>query len=277
MLQVSINKKLEYFDLDVDFQVADNQIMVLWGPSGSGKTTVLECLAGLRTPTRGRIELAGKTLYSSEEKTNIAARDRRVGYLFQDYALFPHMTVKQNVLYGLHSIKKHCTEKPNMNYEMLLESFGILHLIDRFPGQLSGGEKQRAAMVRALVVQPNLLLLDEPFSALDRQSKQKLRLEMKGLHENWQVPMVLVTHDEEDAIALGDIIISLHQGQVVERKFAPKRINKTMKKPERMRTGQTASVEGETGESAFSQESKVYIRGISDTKAESFLCIRTTN
>ncbi|HEX3011948.1 MAG TPA: ATP-binding cassette domain-containing protein, partial [Syntrophomonadaceae bacterium] len=96
-------------------------------------------------------------------------------------------------------------------------SFGLLHLINRFPGQLSGGEQQRVAMVRALVLEPQLLLLDEPFSALDRQSKNRLRQEIISLHKNWQIPMILVTHDEEDAAALGDIIISLQQGQVIDR------------------------------------------------------------
>lgn len=218
MLRISINKKLSYFDLNVGFQVDNNQILVLWGPSGSGKTTVLECIAGLRSPTGGSIELAGNMLYSARLKTDVPAKERHVGYLFQDYALFPHMTVKQNVIYGLRGAKKFDPENAGLNYKTVLESFGILHLINRYPGQLSGGEKQRVALARALVIQPHLLLLDEPFSALDRQSKQKLRLEILRLHRDWQVPMVLVTHDEEDAMALGDIIISLHQGQVVEMK-----------------------------------------------------------
>ncbi|NLB19176.1 MAG: ATP-binding cassette domain-containing protein, partial [Syntrophomonadaceae bacterium] len=201
MLQVSIVKKLAYFNLRVDFQVDNNQILVLCGPSGSGKTTILECISGLLSPAGGDIELAGKVLFSSGLNVNVPARDRRVGYLFQDYALFPHKTVKQNVVYGLRS----SSEKNGLDYKKVLESFGVLHLIDRFPGQLSGGEKQRVALARALVVQPQLLLLDEPFSALDNKSKQKLQQEILRLHSDWQIPMVLVTHDEEDALALGDI------------------------------------------------------------------------
>lgn len=217
MLQASINKKLAYYDLDVDFKVDNNQILVLWGQSGAGKTTILECLAGLRNPTAGKIELNEKVLYSSKSSTNIPARERRIGYLFQDYALFPHMTVEQNVLYGLKSCKKVKQENRGLDYKELLESFGILHLIHRFPGQLSGGEQQRVALVRALVLEPHLLLLDEPFSALDRQSKHRLREEIISLHQNWQIPMILVTHDEEDAAALGDIIISLQEGKVIEK------------------------------------------------------------
>ncbi len=216
MLRVSITKELPYFDLDVDFQVDNNQILVLWGPSGAGKTTVLECIAGLRSPGKGSIELEGSILYSSRFNVNIPARNRRVGYLFQYYALFPHMTVKQNVIYGLRSYKKPTQERPAVDFTTVLDSFGVLHLIDRYPGQLSGGEKQRVALARALVSQPQLLLLDEPFSALDHQSKKNLREEILRLKHDWQIPMVLVTHDEEDSRLLGDIILSLHKGQVVQ-------------------------------------------------------------
>jgi molybdate transport system ATP-binding protein len=219
MLQVSLEKKLAYFTLRVNFQVDNDQIVVLWGPSGSGKTTILECLAGLCLPNAGNIELSGQCLYSSGEDINIPARNRRVGYLFQDYALFPHMTVKKNILYGLRSNKQITREDSVLNYKDLLETFGLSHLTNRFPGQLSGGEKQRVALIRALVVQPHLLLLDEPFSALDHQSKRKLRQEIISLHKNWQIPMVLVTHDEEDAAELGDIIISISQGQIIAKKL----------------------------------------------------------
>jgi molybdate transport system ATP-binding protein len=222
MLKASIKKKLAYFELDADFQVSNSQILVLWGPSGAGKSTILECLAGLRTPDTGIIELGDTILYSSHSSTIVPARERRVGYLFQDYALFPHMTVEKNVLYGLRSFKpsNENEKKRGLDYRVLLDAFGLSHLINRFPSQLSGGEQQRVALVRALVIQPHLLLLDEPFSALDRQSKQKLRQEILNLQKEWQIPMVVVTHDEEDANALGDIIISLHQGQVIEKHMA---------------------------------------------------------
>lgn len=211
MLEARIHKKLWHFTLDLEFTVGNDEILVLWGPSGAGKTTTLECLAGLRNPGQGCIRLDGQLLYSDGEKVNLPARLRSIGYLFQDYALFPHMTVKQNVCYGLESDKGKSNSVP-VDYQTLLDSFGILHLLDRYPGQLSGGEQQRVALARALVCRPRLLLLDEPFSSLDRASRSRLRQELLRLHQQWQIPMVLVTHDEEDAELLGHKILPLRAG-----------------------------------------------------------------
>ncbi|MDO4540306.1 MAG: ATP-binding cassette domain-containing protein [Syntrophomonadaceae bacterium] len=213
MLSVDIKKQLHYFELQAAFAVTAEEIMVLWGPSGSGKTTILECLAGLCRPDAGTISLNGRPLYDSGQKLWLPARQRRIGYLFQNYALFPHMTVEQNIRYGL---------KPNpgderaraLDYRELLKSFGILHLNRRYPRQLSGGEKQRVAMARALIRQPELLLLDEPFSALDHQSRRRLREELKDLHRQWHIPMIVVSHDDEDANHLADQIISLERGRI---------------------------------------------------------------
>ncbi len=209
MLEAHIHKKLWHFTLDLHLQVK-NEILVLWGHSGAGKTTVLHCLAGLTKPTSGLIKLNNQVLYSSDDKINLPPQVRSVGYLFQDYALFPHMTVKQNVMYGLKSKKINRSGKDPVE---LLNSFGVGHLTDRYPRQLSGGEKQRVALARALAVQPKLLLLDEPFSALDKSTKQILRQELKNLHQEWRIPFILVTHDEEDANYLGDRLISLDNGQ----------------------------------------------------------------
>lgn len=211
MLEARFEKKLWHFTLDLQLKV-DNQILVLWGPSGSGKTTVLNCLAGLLRPSSGFIKLNGQTLYYSGEKINVPTRFRNVGYLFQDYALFPHMTVKQNVLYGLKSKQLNQNGSAPDPVE-LLNSFGVGHLIDRYPRQLSGGEKQRVALARALAAQPRLLLLDEPFSALDKNTKTNLRQELKKLHRQWQIPFVLVSHDEADASLLGDVIVAMEKGQ----------------------------------------------------------------
>lgn len=201
MLEASFSKKLWHFDMEFNLCL-NNQILVLWGASGAGKTTILHCLAGLINPSAGTIRLNDQLLYSSYDNVNIAARNRSIAYLFQNYALFPHMTVKQNVYYGLKSQK---ADKNRTRIEplKLLKSFGINHLQNRYPGQLSGGEKQRVALARALVLQPRLLLLDEPFSALDKVNKQSLRNEIKKLHEEWQIPFIIVTHDEEDAEYLG--------------------------------------------------------------------------
>jgi molybdate transport system ATP-binding protein len=211
MLEASLTKKLWHFSLDVQLK-ADNQILILLGPSGSGKTTILHLLAGLLKPDEGFIKINDRILYSSGEKINNPPQSRNVGYLFQNYALFPHMTVRQNVFYGLKS--KGCRQDGSaLDPLELLDSFGVGHLIDRYPSQLSGGEKQRVALARALVVQPNLLLLDEPFSALDRNIRISLRQELKKLQRQWQIPFILVSHDEEDAKFLGDVIVTLVNGQ----------------------------------------------------------------
>lgn len=211
MLEARFHKKLWHFTLDVNIEARD-QIVVLWGPSGAGKTTILHCLAGLTTPSSGFIKLEDRILYSSLDKINLPARSRQIGYLFQDYALFPHMTVQENIVYGLKN-KKDLSEKAAEPIAML-NSFGIGHLTDRYPRQLSGGEKQRVALARALLVQPRLLLLDEPFSALDKRTKISLREEIKKLQAHWKIPFLLVTHDEEDAESLGDVIISIDKGRI---------------------------------------------------------------
>ncbi|MDI9480783.1 MAG: ATP-binding cassette domain-containing protein [Bacillota bacterium] len=216
MLKASVQKKLWHFDLDVSFQVDVGQILVLWGPSGAGKTTILECLAGLCTPGSGQIRLDGHTLFSSHQNINLPSRQRGIGYLFQNYALFPHMTVEDNVRFGLQA-QRISPSKQKVVYQDLMDSFGVGHLLKRYPSQLSGGEQQRVALVRALVVNPRLLLLDEPFSALDRETKLALRQQLISLHQQWKIPMILVTHDQEDAQELGDVFINLHDGQIVSR------------------------------------------------------------
>ncbi|NLJ71993.1 MAG: ATP-binding cassette domain-containing protein [Syntrophomonadaceae bacterium] len=212
MLEAKFEKNLWHFNIEFSLKL-DNKILVLCGPSGAGKTTILHCLAGLVSPDTGDICLNNRLLYSSKNKINTAAKDRNIAYLFQNYALFPHMTVKQNVYYGLKSRKAR-----NFNFYVepikWLDTFGIKHLQERYPRQLSGGEKQRVALARALAVQPQLLLLDEPFSALDKSNKLNLRQEIKKLHDNWQIPFILVTHDEEDANFLGDIVLEIDQGNI---------------------------------------------------------------
>ncbi|MDI9466568.1 MAG: ATP-binding cassette domain-containing protein [Syntrophomonadaceae bacterium] len=213
MLKASIQRKLWHFDLNVSFQVEVGQILVLWGPSGAGKTTILECLAGLCTPNSGEIELNGRMLFSSQQKVNLPSRQRGIGYLFQNYALFPHMTVEDNVRFGLKA-QRISSRQQKVFYQDLMDSFGVGHLLKRYPSQLSGGEQQRVALARALVVNPRLLLLDEPFSALDRETKLALRQQIISLHQQWKIPMILVTHDQEDAQKLGDVFINLNHGQI---------------------------------------------------------------
>ncbi|MDH7578584.1 MAG: ATP-binding cassette domain-containing protein [Bacillota bacterium] len=191
MLKASFMKKLPDFILQIDLAVEKEEILVLSGPSGSGKTTILECLAGLQEPERGEITLDERVLFCSDKKINMPPYRRRIALIFQDYALFEHMTVRENILYGFR--KRGYGEKNNRLYE-ILERFRISHLTGRYPSGLSGGEKQRVALARALLTEPSLLLLDEPLSALDRSMREDLRQELKELHQEWKVPFILVTH-----------------------------------------------------------------------------------
>ena len=211
MLRVNISKKLPGLTVEVSFDF-DRGILVIFGPSGSGKTTILNCIAGLRQPDEGYISLDEKVFYSSDDHIALPARRRRIGYVFQDYALFPHLTVKENILYGIPS---RC--KKGKNYRIgtldVLEMLKISDLQDRYPAQLSGGEKQRTALARALMVEPDLLLLDEPLSALDHGNRRALQAELRDLQRIWRIPFVLVTHSRKEMHALADEIIFIEKGR----------------------------------------------------------------
>ncbi|MEG6584803.1 ATP-binding cassette domain-containing protein [Dendrosporobacter sp. 1207_IL3150] len=207
MLQVDIKKELADFTLNMQFSVESN-ILVLFGDSGCGKTTTLRCIAGLLEPDEGVIIHDGKVLYSSEANTFVPPMLRNVGYMFQEFALFPHMNVKKNIWYGV----KQKNSKANELYERLMDLLRIEHLASRFIDQLSGGEKQRVALARALMAEPSILLLDEPMSSLDRATRLELQTELKRMHEIWSIPFILVTHDIEEAKALGDQILFMEKG-----------------------------------------------------------------
>lgn len=204
MLRVNFTKKLPDFSLKADFFAGEEEILVLAGPSGSGKTTVLECLAGLQLPDSGRIDFNGKTFFSSGCKINVPPCRRGTGYIFQDYALFEHMTVKNNLLYGM---KKNGAASSGGRLLEVTDLLGITHLAGRYPARLSGGERQRVALARALLTDPDLLLLDEPLSALDPDLRETLRGELKELHAAWKVPFVLVTHCRCEA-ELGNAVVT---------------------------------------------------------------------
>ncbi|MFD2045651.1 ATP-binding cassette domain-containing protein [Ornithinibacillus salinisoli] len=205
MLNINIHKKLKNYSLEISFQV-DNEIIVLFGPSGAGKTTILNCIAGITKPDSGIIQLNHTTLYETGKKP-LPIQKRNLGYLFQDYALFPHMTVCKNVTYGM--VDKTFTDD-------LIRTVGIGHLLDSYPKQISGGEKQRVALVRALATQPKALLLDEPFSALDKDTRIDCQDELLRLHKLWKIPVIMVTHDYEEAEKLGDRILHLNNGRIME-------------------------------------------------------------
>ena len=214
-LEVRIRKRFHNpegsFNLNVHFRALAG-FTILFGASGAGKTTLLDCIAGLSDPDDGRIVVGGEDLYDSEKKRNVAAWKRRIGYVHQDLALFPHLTAEENVAYGLRALST--AEQQRLSREML-EIFRIEHLRDRRPAQISGGERQRVALARALVTEPRALLLDEPLAALDRPTKSSLVNDLRKWNQHHRVPILFVTHNGEEVFALGDEVIMLDGGRIV--------------------------------------------------------------
>ncbi|MBS0198587.1 MAG: ATP-binding cassette domain-containing protein [Planctomycetes bacterium] len=193
------------FSLKVSLRVEDG-VCVLLGRSGSGKTTLLRCIAGLETPTQGRIALGDSVWFDSREKINVPTRERGVGMVFQEYALFPHLTAAQNIAFGL---RRWGAKQRADRVEELLIAFGLGHARARRPRRLSGGEQQRVALARALAPRPGLLLLDEPLAALDAPLRASVRGFIASAVRDAGVPAVMVTHDPEDAAALGGRRVTL--------------------------------------------------------------------
>jgi putative spermidine/putrescine transport system ATP-binding protein len=192
---------------DVDLDIADGEFFSMLGPSGSGKTTVLRIIAGFEEPTAGTVELAGV------DTTRTPAYDRDVNTVFQDYALFPHMSVQQNVEYGLRVKKVPAAERRKRAGEAL-EQVRLPHLGSRRPGQLSGGQRQRVALARALVNRPRVLLLDEPLGALDLKLREQMQVELKAIQREVGITFLFVTHDQEEALTLSDRIAVFNAGRV---------------------------------------------------------------
>ena len=201
-LELDIRLPLRSFRLELALALG-RETFALVGPSGAGKTTVLRAVAGLARPEQGRVALGGEVLFDSAGGIDLPPEERRVGFVFQDYALFPHMTVAQNVAYG----------SRNGSGE-LLERFRIAHLARAKPGELSGGERQRVGLARALAREPAVLLLDEPLSALDPHTRAALRRELKIMLDELDLPVLLVTHDFHDAAVLADRVAALADGRI---------------------------------------------------------------
>ncbi|HHX68415.1 MAG TPA: ATP-binding cassette domain-containing protein [Gallicola sp.] len=206
-LIVNINKKLNHFTLDLDFELG-KEILVIQGESGSGKTTTLNIISGLMKPDRGYIKLNNSILVDTKNKISEKVQNRKIGYVFQDFALFPNMTVKKNIKFAI---------KDEKIYTEIINLLKIEHLLNNYPAEISGGEKQRVALARTLVTRPELLLLDEPFSALDSKLKNKLYTEFKSIIENLNIPVILITHNEKEAEILGDRLLYLKNGRIQAR------------------------------------------------------------
>ncbi len=217
-LDIAIHRQLVHgersFELDVAF-TSSSQRVVLLGPSGAGKSLTLRAIAGLMTPDRGHIRVDGQTLFDSGRGVKLSPRQRRVGYLFQDYALFPHLTVAQNVAFALHrGLRNPRRRAIPAAATKWLTTFELDAVADHYPAQISGGQKQRVALARALVTEPRMLLLDEPFSALDPALRQRMRTELAALQARLNVQMLTITHDRADAEALGEHVLEIRDGRL---------------------------------------------------------------
>ncbi len=205
MFTVHIKKRLAHFMVNVQFSIK-KEIAVLFGPSGSGKTTILNCIAGLSKMNDGYITLNDRTL-NENGKVLIPVQERKIGYVFQDYALFPHKTVWENITYGM---------KQEKFTRDLVDELNITHLLNQYPHEISGGEKQRTALIRALATEPEILLLDEPFSALDAKAKQTSYEQLLRIQKRWKIPIILVTHNLEEVNLLADKVFYIENGVLVQ-------------------------------------------------------------
>jgi molybdate transport system ATP-binding protein len=211
-LDARIRKQLTAsFRLDVRFSL-EAGITILFGPSGAGKTTLLDCISGLSSPDWGRISLGSRVLFDSDKQINLPVRHRKVGYVFQDLALFPHLNVEANVAYGLTGMSG---EDRKWRVKKTLDSLGIALLGDRRPAQLSGGERQRVALARALVMEPSILLLDEPLAALDLPVRMKIADDLRRSIQTLPIPVLYVTHNRDEVFMLGERLIVLENGRLI--------------------------------------------------------------
>jgi molybdate transport system ATP-binding protein len=211
VIRFSLKKKLHGaqgdFLLELEFEMGAEEFIVVLGPSGSGKTTLLRMLAGLEKPEEGYIEVKGEVWYDSKRRINLPPQKRDVGFVFQDYALFPNMSLFENIAFGM---KKKDTQK----VMELLRLAGLEQLKDKKPSGLSGGQKQRVALLRALAREPKLLLLDEPLSALDPETAITLREEIKKFQRSFNIPTIMVSHNREDALSLASRVLLLSEGKI---------------------------------------------------------------
>jgi len=204
-ISASFKRRLKYYDLDLSFTCATNKMIVMIGPSGGGKTTIIRMLAGLETPDEGQVIFGEEVWFDSTRRINVTPQKRRLGYVFQDYNLFPHLNLLDNAAFAAVDKKE---------VDELFELLKISHLRKRKPHMVSGGERQRCAICQALARHPRLLLLDEPFSALDVVTRRGLREELKSLTGRLSCPIIYVTHDIHEALFLADEILPVVDGKI---------------------------------------------------------------
>lgn len=213
IIKASYQKRLGDFELDAEFEVPHHGITILFGPSGSGKSTLLNCIAGLEKADQSYCVIQGQVFDVSSRKIHLPCQQRRIGYVFQDSRLFPHLTVLQNLEYA----NKRATKNQNpITLDNITDKFSLGNLLTHFPHQLSGGQKQRVALARALLSNPQLLILDEPISALDQTAKQELLPYLESIHKELTIPVIYVSHDLREVLQLGDYMLVMNQGKVID-------------------------------------------------------------
>jgi molybdate transport system ATP-binding protein len=211
-LEFHLIKKLHAFGgslvIDTKGTIDSSEFIAVYGSSGAGKTTLLRMLAGLTQPDSGYVRLNGRVLYDSSTKINMPAKERRVGFLFQDYALFPNMTVFENIAFALRS------NSSLKNVDTIIETMELSGLSDKYPETLSGGQKQRVALARTLVERPDILLLDEPLSALDYEMKERLQNDLERIFKEYSIPTIMVSHNPSEIIRLAEYVMLLKNGSL---------------------------------------------------------------
>jgi len=210
-LYVDIEKNFGFFHLKVKF-IADDETVSILGASGCGKSLTLKCIAGIEKPDKGKIIVDGVTLFDSEKKINLSPQQRKTGFMFQNYALFPNMTIRQNIIAG--ALKEKNSDKRRAAVDNIMKRFGLTQLENHYPSQISGGQQQRVALARILISEPNILLLDEPFSALDSHLRFKLERETRQIIRDFGKTAVLVSHDRDEVFRMSDRIAIMDNGSI---------------------------------------------------------------
>lgn len=206
-----LQKDWKEFSLkDINLEIKEGEYFVILGPTGAGKTLLLETIAGFHIPDGGEIWISGLKV------TELAPENRRIGFIYQDYSLFPHFTVEENIEFGLKLRKSSSLEKNNKRVKEIMDWLSISHLAHRYPATLSGGEKQKVAIARAIAIEPSILLLDEPLAALDQRTRDYMREELKRVKEKFEITMVHVTHDRTEAMVLADRIAVMFNGKIMQ-------------------------------------------------------------